>query len=398
MSPRAVYINWPISSFYGWGVYGLNLAIHWAADPDLAAACAHPLLARNVVVDALQLRALDAFISRSAAFHAQLAPFKDQQATVEAPVVSYFDGAFLRVAAAHGVWLEGQPTIAATFFETTQIAPDALARAANFPRVVTGSTWNSEILRALVLTNVRQVIQGVDPMLFHPGPRRGDLPGRFLVFSGGKLERRKGQDLVVAAFRRFAARHPDALLVTAWNNPWNVFASSLNAGEVAAPLPTDGQGGIDIAGWMAANGIGPDNYLDLGMPPNATMPALLREMDVALFPNRAEGGTNLVAMEAMACGVPTILSRNTGHTDLIEDENCYPLVEQRPLSGEEAGFGGVAGWGESDIDEIVEALERVYAHREEARQRGLAGAATLGQFTWARTAREMKALVLEACA
>jgi glycosyltransferase involved in cell wall biosynthesis len=121
-------------------------------------------------------------------------------------------------------------------------------------------------------------------------------------------------------------------------------------------------------------------------------------MDVALFPNRAEGGTNLVAMEAMACGVPTILSRNTGHTDLIEDENCYPLVEQRPLSGEEAGFGGVAGWGESDIDEIVEALERVYAHREEARQRGLAGAATLGQFTWARTAREMKALVLEACA
>jgi glycosyltransferase involved in cell wall biosynthesis len=118
-------------------------------------------------------------------------------------------------------------------------------------------------------------------------------------------------------------------------------------------------------------------------------------MDVALLPSRCEGGTNLVAMECMACGVPVILSANSGHLDLIEDDNCFALVQQGELTGREAAFGEVAGWGESDIDEAVEALERVYAHRDEARQRGMRGAATLSRFTWARTAEQMKAVVLE---
>ena len=41
-----------------------------------------------------------------------------------------------------------------------------------------------------------------------------------VIFSGGKLELRKGQDLVVAAFKIFHARHPDALLISSWQNGW----------------------------------------------------------------------------------------------------------------------------------------------------------------------------------
>jgi glycosyltransferase involved in cell wall biosynthesis len=293
------------------------------------------------------------------------------------------------------VRLQGKPSIAATFFETAQLEPEAVARAAAYPLVVTGSSWNTEVLRAHGLTNVRTVIQGIDPTLFHPAPAQGAMADRFLVFSGGKLERRKGQDIVVAAFRRFAERHPDAVLVVAWHNFWPQYARTINDGGVAEPAPLDEAGAVDVAGWVAANGIAPSAFLDLGVVANAQLPPVLREMDVAVFPNRAEGGTNLVAMECMACGVPTILSRNTGHIDLIEDENCYPLVQQGALAGREAGLDGLAGWGESDVDEVVDALERVYAHRQEARDRGLRGAATLSRFTWAKTAREMKALVLE---
>ena len=99
-------------------------------------------------------------------------------------------------------------------------------------------------------------------------------------------------------------------------------------------------------------------------------------------------------MECMACGLPTVLSRNTGHLDLIEDENCYPLVHQCELPGDEAGFGGVPGWGESDVDECLEALERVYAHRAEAQTRGRMGAVTLSRMGWAKTAEQMKDIVL----
>ena len=57
-----------------------------------------------------------------------------------------------------------------------------------------------------------QFIQGVDL------PRgRGE---RFIVYSGGKLEHRKGQDIVVAAFREFVKTHPDAVLATTWHNQW----------------------------------------------------------------------------------------------------------------------------------------------------------------------------------
>ena len=51
---------------------------------------------------------------------------------------------------------------------------------------------------------------------------------KFVVFSGGKLEWRKGQDLVLAAFRNLLQRNPSlrgaagAILVTAWVDPTNL--------------------------------------------------------------------------------------------------------------------------------------------------------------------------------
>jgi glycosyltransferase involved in cell wall biosynthesis len=278
--------------------------------------------------------------------------------------------------------------------QDTRIAPEAVARAAAWPTLIAGSTWNTRLLQAHGLPDVRCVIQGIDPTLFHPGPRLGAFGDRFLVFSGGKLERRKAQDLVIAAFARFAHTRPDALLVTAWQSPWPELARELDAGGVAAPVTLDDRGRLDVAAWAEANGVPARQVLDLGMVPNAQMPPILREMDVAVFPNRAEGGTNLVAMEAMACGVPAILSANTGHLDLIDRDNCYALRAQRSLPGQPA-FGDVPGWSESDLDEIVAALEAAYEDRGDARGRGARGAATVGRLTWRRMADELKAIVLE---
>ena len=75
-----------------------------------------------------------------------------------------------------------------------------------------------------------------------------------------------------------------------------------------ADAPEFPEGKVDYGVWTRDNGIAANQFLDRGAVPNALMPPVLREMDVALFPNRSEGGTNLVAMECMACGVPTILS------------------------------------------------------------------------------------------
>ncbi len=395
MARRPVYINWGISSFFGWGVYGLNLALNWTNDPDLEPVGARPFSLDRLAVDPLVKPRLAGFHQRSQAFQARLEPFAKTSVTVDGVVLNCANETFQLETCVHDVKITGRPSAWVTFFETTQLTPQAVERANAYPMIVTGSTWNADVLRAHGLANVRTVIQGIDPTLFHPAPRREMFPDRFLVFSGGKIERRKGQDIVLAAFRKFAERRPDAYLITIWGNIWPKYAPSVSESGLTEPLTLTPEGAVDLAGWAAANGLGPQNFRDLGQVPNALLPTVLREMDVALFPNRAEGGTNLVAMECMACGVPTILSRNTGHIDLIEDENCYPLEQQGELAGLEAGIPGVAGWGESDVDEIVEALERVYIHRQEARARGARGAATLSQFSWARTAREMKGLVQE---
>jgi glycosyltransferase involved in cell wall biosynthesis len=116
-------------------------------------------------------------------------------------------------------------------------------------------------------------------------------------------------------------------------------------------------GHVDVARWIETCGVRSDQHLDVGQVPNYGMPPLLREVDCAVFPNRCEGGTNLVAMECMACGVPTILSANTGHLDLIQDDTVFALEEQRPGRDREASIDDVPGWGESSVDEVVEALE-----------------------------------------
>jgi len=154
----------------------------------------------------------------------------------------------------------------------------------------------------------------------------------------------------------------------------------------AAPLPFRADGMPDIAAWVAANGIRAEQFLDLGVVPNALLPTILREADAALFPNRCEGGTNLVAMEAMACGVPTILSANTGHLDLIKDGTALALTEQRPIPS-------APGWRESNIDEIVVALETFYTDRTRAAAIGAAGATLLAGLTWTKTAAEMKRII-----
>ena len=112
------------------------------------------------------------------------------------------------------------------------------------------------------------------------------------------------------------------------------------------------------------------------------MPHVIREADVALFPNRAEGGTNLVAMECMACGIPTILSANTGHMDLLAmGDVAIPLSRQAAR-----GHDGIdaTDWGESDVDKIVEALETVWRDREAARATGERAAAAMAHFDWRR--------------
>lgn len=377
---RKIIFQWGIGPFTGWGVYGLNLALN-ARGEGLSIATACPFVPERLFIDAARLWVLRDFIAASRALVADLAQRRGRVQIADALVLHCLYGQMqLGALGPNETNVTGARTIGVGFFEDPVLHSDARERGRAYEKLIVGSQWNAEILRANGLDRVEVVLQGIDPSLFHPAPRAGLFAGRFAVFSGGKLEFRKGQDIVLKAFALFHRRHPDSVLLTAWQSPTpKISAETMTGKPGVTPVPMRSDGGIDVYSWTQAFDVPATAIIDLGALPNALMPPLLREADAGLFPNRCEGGTNLVAMEAMACGVPTVLSANTGHLDLIQPDNCYALRRQFPVV-----FAGrrLEGWGESDPEEIVAALEAIYTDREMSRTRGSAGAATLAKLSW----------------
>ena len=371
--------QWGISSLFGWGVYGLNLALHGRAE-DRAISTLCPFHPDHLGLDKARLWALRDFIDLSQRILPQL---RGGNITAPDGLVLHALGNNLGYAAlgANNSIVKGQRTVGVAFFEDTRLDAAAFEKGQAYDRLIAGSSWNGRLLKDRGFDKVSVVLQGIDPTLFHPAPNAGLFKGRFAIFSGGKLEFRKGQDIVLKAYRQFRQRHPEALLVTAWHSPWSAnLAQSMAGLNGMEPVPVNGQGQIDVLGWAAANGLPPGSVLDLGAMVNSTMPQVLREMDVAVFPNRCEGGTNLVAMEAMACGLPVVLADNTGQQDIVRPGCGYVLERQGKV-----GRDGCDEWGESDSEELVERLEEVYANREEAARRGKAAAEFLSGLTWANS-------------
>ncbi len=386
--PDAVVLDWPVGTATGWQVFGLNLALELVRDARVM-----PLLLEATdptQLDPIQRRVLAVPLAQQPALRSMVTTAGTAGITTDYPVLRALGNGFLGGEATRR--LHSATNVGVIFFEDTALDAAARDRAWGFERIVAGSVWNGEVLTALGLDTVRVVPQGIDPAIFHPAPRAGRLGDRFVVFSGGKLEYRKGQDLVIAAFRAFHQRHPDALLLTAWHNAWPRTMLGLEtAGHVHGLPSVDAQGRLALGAWLLANGLPDGSFLDLGVLPNHRMAAAVREADVALFPNRCEGGTNLVAMEAMACGVPAIVAANTGQLDLLAEPGAAIALErQGPAAGSCPFYRGREGWGESAIEEIVERLEEAYADRDRLAAVGLAGAEFLHrEWTWRQRAGEL---------
>ena len=381
MAINAIALTWPPSAVHGWGVFGANLLrelLRRGAPKPITLFPMQPDL-----IDAADRTLFQPLMDEQRIIDQQISSQSKGQVTLGSVHVLHSLGNNLEEPP-EAARFRGEPNVGFTFFENMVFADNAVARNDHFQIVMAGSTWNAEILRDMGFPRVGCVFQGVDWDKFAPGPSTGRFGDRFVVFSGGKLELRKGQDLVVAAFKRFQERHPDALLVTVWLNPWPAIMQDMAASpHVSGPPAVDQPFPNCINDWVHAQG-GPEGaHMDLSPVFNADMPALLRECDIGLFPNRCEGGTNLVAMETLSAGVPCILSANSGHMDLIGagdgSSHCYPLLHQSPVP---FGPQGADHWRESDVDEIVEALEAAYQNRDDARRRGEAARRFMQDWSW----------------
>jgi glycosyltransferase involved in cell wall biosynthesis len=242
----------------------------------------------------------------------------------------------------------GKRNVAMSFFEFA-LGPDAKANADKFETVFVGSTWCQQRCVEAGIHNTRVLIQGVDGDTFKPQPPR-EPDGTIRIFSGGKFEYRKGQDLVIAAFREFAEAHPEAHLVCAWHNPWPQLFASMESVPNFPPdwkwrlARDDGQHQL-FRRFLIQCGIESSQFTIL---PQLSQRDLAREMartDFGLFPNRCEGGNNLVMQEYLATGKLAVANTATGQWDM----RCEDILEI-PCTKDENH------WAVQTVDDIVRSM------------------------------------------
>ena len=370
-----IVIGWRPSSVSGWGVYCQNLLcqlIQKERNPILY------LAPHQMDIHPNELALLKPVLQKQ--MHLEEILRKVGRLDFEAPVLHALRNDFIPSLEEQAAF--GSKNIGVTFFESTAISSEGLNRARSYDLIVTGSTWNKNVLESHGLTNVVNVFQGVDVNTFYPRPRGKKFMDRFTMFSGGKLEYRKSQDVVVSAFKKFHEKHPQTLLVFAWDNQWSRIAHTIENSSYTLGKPgLSAEGVLLIDDWLKVNGLPDDSYVNLGVLPNKSLPDYISNCDMALFPNRCEPGTNLVAMEVMAMGLPAVIAANTGQLDLISENRCYPLLIQDPVKPYPP-YDKVDGWKEPDIDEVLRSMEEIFLNRDDAVARGKIAAEFMKKFSW----------------
>lgn len=114
-----------------------------------------------------------------------------------------------------------------------------------------------------------------------------------------------------------------------------------------------------------------------------------------LFPSRGEG-FGLPPLEAMATGLPTILSDNTGLSEFCNPKYNYPV--KTAMMSKALRFpkewGNVGNWYEPDYATFKRQMKKVFENQEASKAKGMASAKWVREnFTYDHTALRIKDLV-----
>lgn len=242
----------------------------------------------------------------------------------------------------------GEPTVGYIFSEWEPIIGEQRDNLKGFDTLVAGSEWNANVIREAGF-ECAAVPQGVDRDIFHP-MERAALKDRFVIFSGGKFEHRKAQDLVIKAVKVLQERHDDILLLAAWFNIWDSRDYYAQAREAGVRL--------------------------LGLPlyTHRELAARMNQSDIGLFPNRCEGGTNLVMMDYLACGKPVVANISTGQKDVLRDAYSVPI----------------RGNDEALVEQMIASVESLYYNRSVLRSMGQNADKAMNEWPWSKTAQGLE--------
>jgi len=279
--------------------------------------------------------------------------------------------------------VKGKINIGYTFFER-DLSTEAVNNARFFDLVLAGSSWAVEQLQQMGIQNCDVLVQGIDETLFYPVENKQHEG--FFIFSGGKFELRKSQDLVLKAVSYLQQKYDDIILVNAWVNYWPQSMLTMSYSPHIKYEYSEGDWSSIMSHIYEINGLDAEKIITCEIVPHEELRDLFSKTDIGIFPNRSEGGTNLVLMEYMACSKPVIATYCTGHKDVITDKNSLLLENNSIKEYRDENNVHYATWDEPDLHELIEKIEYAYHNRIEIENLGKQAGIDLAKFTWSHMA------------
>lgn len=335
---------------------------------------------RYLIDELSRIRPVHVLTDRNASAHQSRIDGKLFQALTGVDLRPLFDGT------------RGAQNYGYTFFEN-ELTSESLKNAKQFDLILAGSTWCRDRMTERGILNCDILIQGIDPTLFNPieAPPPDD---RFVIFSGGKFELRKGQDLVLRAVKILQDKYPDVYLVNCWYNLWPESVRQMAGSPYISFEHRDKESWTDtMLRTYVQNGLDPERIATMELVPHHQLRSLFKQTHVGVFPNRCEGGTNLVLMEYMACAKPAVASFTSGHMDILTDTNAILLRRQKDLDVCCDDGTLIGRWQEPSLEELVEKLESAYHHRDTLEAIGRQAGQEMRRYTWRHCARRLARII-----
>ncbi len=243
--------------------------------------------------------------------------------------------------------------LAYVFWEESLIPPATVdVLNAHFHAVLAPSRF---VAKALVDSGVSRPVHtvGFAPDLSAyaglPGPYPAQPGGCTTFLHVSSAFPRKGVDVLLAAYARaFRAADPVRLVIKTFPNPHNDAAAriaALRQADPDAPYIELVDADLDDAGLLA----------------------LFAAANAIVLPARGEG-FNLPAAEAMAAGVPLIVTGFGGHMDFCDASNAR-LVTYRLAISRSHVASAMSLWAEPDVDDLASALREMLTDHAEATAR-----------------------------
>lgn len=130
-----------------------------------------------------------------------------------------------------------------------------------------------------------------------------------------------------------------------------------------------------------------------GELPHRCVGDILSTADCFVFPSHGEG-FSLPPLEAMACGVPVILSSGHSHNDFLDSRYMYGVPANIRIPARYENWENQGCFVRCSVDDLASTMRYVYDHQEEAGERGFQSVEYVKKYEYHKT---MEALANYIC-